>query len=543
MQAQVKDELQELQPTDSASQKSVTDWLMHVISGKQQPAEERLRAVTQETAQPDSIFALDPPPPPKEMNGAAAEPWTGAFTAEDLCGAPVIPMPPRVEKAAPETDEITANDVCWVPEERRLKPQPIVAQAPPQASAVMDLDITREPAPRFARETATPVAEEQEITAADISRQWVIDEMEQAAAATAPPEPEPEPEPEQVYVPQLVSLPVREEIAAPEPIATVAAEPEIVPEPMATPADNPFATPADIPFAASADTAMETEPEPTPVEPMPVLESAVAAEVEVAQAEPEMVVGEVEGKATETAAADEIEMPEFSSNSAMDRAGEAHATVAETPASADAKVWAKGGYWEGMHPAVDGTEQPFIEGKVGEAKIGEGEIEKAPGTAQQNASRGYFGSYLAPEDLEEIEKAKPEGWSQSWRTLIRLGAALPWLSRALPALEPGLGNHPGAAAGPGMPQGPVPGTTSEDVAGMRLVQYEIRSTVQDHSTHLKRMEEQLARVRESVESKSADRELAEDVQSAMKLLKIVGIGLGGLLVILIVLALVMVMKH
>jgi len=213
---------------------------------------------------------------------------------------------------------------------------------------------------------------------------------------------------------------------------------------------------------------------------------------------------------------------------------------------AGVKVWAKGGYWEGSHPAADGTEPPVVQGKIEDGKIAEGKIEKGPVTAQQNAARGYFGSYLAPEDLEEIEKAKPEGWSQSWRTLIRLGSALPWLSRALPALEAGMGYHPGAAAGPAMDQGAAPAVNSEvkqDVAGMRLVQYEIRTSVQDHSAPLKRMEEQLTRVRDSVEAKAANRELAEDVQSAMKMLKMVGISLGGLLVILIVLALVMVMKH
>lgn len=568
MQAQVKDEVQEAQPLDSASQKTVTDWLMHVISGKQQATEERQRTSTQDAVEPDPIFKLDPPVAPKEINGNGASPevWTGAFTAEDLCGAPAIPLPPRVEKPVSDADAITADDVCWVPEELRLKPQPMIVERPHQEpmASVVDItrEITREPAPHFGRETAAPalVPQEREVTAADISRQWVIDEMDQASAAVAP-----TPEPEPVYVPHIASTPVQEEIEVPEPVAAVAPEPEVAPapaepvfapEPVFVPEPVFAAEPAVVhePAATFAEHFIESEPEAVPLVASVVDPEMQAADVEipkpVAQVVAETAVSRAEVvEPAHVVAAQSGLAPEIANDSAVHYLGEEHASTPEPDKYAGVKVWAKGGYWEGSHPATDGTEQPVVpvvEGKIAEAKIADGKVEMGLGAPQQNSNHGYFGSYLGPEEAEEIEKAKPEGWSQSWRTLIRLGSALPWLSRALPALEAGMGPHPGAAAGPGMNQGAPSAVNSEvqqDVAGMRLVQYEIRTTVQDHSSQLKRMEEQLARVRDSVESKAANRELAEDVQSAMKMLKMVGIGLGGLLLILIVLALVMVMKH
>lgn len=68
-----------------------------------------------------------------------------------------------------------------------------------------------------------------------------------------------------------------------------------------------------------------------------------------------------------------------------------------------------------------------------------------------------------------------------------------------------------------------------------MVQYEIRSTVHDHSLQLKRMEEQLTRVREVMESESSEHgELTESVMATVKLVRMLGMGLGALLLTLIV---------
>ena len=596
---------------------------MHVISGKQQAGDEPARTAAQGAPKMEPLINMTAPAMPKEMNGngaletngSAPEAWTGLFTAEDLCGAPVIPLPPKVEEPESAKDEISADDVCWVPEDRRLKPEPLiitreVAAAPPQQPMAPVVDIGRAPAPHFSIETANQafVPEEKEITAADISRQWVIDEMEQSRVAVEAPEPEPiaEPIPQPDYaaqiapVPAVIAEPEPVVSVAPEPIAFVKADPEPIfaaapepifaaaPEPIFAAAPEPIIAPEPIvapePIAFSADVFAE-RPAPTPVvesaiadvfaerpAPAPVVESAIAdvfaerpapapvvesafAEVAaesqidvapVAYAEPEPVVSEAKViEARQPAAMHGEVMPEIVHESAT-YADQEEPAIAEPVTRTDEKVWAKEGYWGEVRRGVQDSEQRVLEGKIKEGNIAEGEIEKGLGKPQQPADHGYFGSYLGPEEVEEIEKAKPDGWSQSWRTLIRLGSALPWLSRALPALEAGMGGQPGPPAAHGIGGGATAGASAEmqqDVAGMRLVQYEIRTTVQDHSAHLKRMEEQLTRVRESVESKAAQKELAENVQSAMKMLKIVGIGLGGLLVLLVVLAIVMIMRH
>lgn len=624
MQAQVKDEVQEAEPLDSASQKSVTDWLMHVISGKQQE-EEHLRTPAQGAPKMEPLINMTAPVVPKVMNGHGAaetngstpEAWTGLFTAEDLCGAPVIPLPLPVEESK---DAITADDVCWVPEDRRLKPEPLIitrsaAVVQPQGQMASVFDISREPAPHFAHETAgqTFAPEEKEITAADISRQWVIDEMEQTTAPEPTPEPIAEPIPLPDYSAQIASVPAPEVIAEPEPVANFASDPFAVVEPKSVPnfASDPFAVVEREPVAAFAPepvAAVEPEPiaaiapepavapepivaaEPTVANdpfafaaglfaekpaPAPVIETpatkvapepqidvapvAYAEPVEYAYADPdpEPVVSQakvIDAEQTTTMRGEAMPEPEIVHESGTYADHYEEPAVAEPVARTDEKVWAKEGYWEGVRRGVHDSEQRILEGKIGEGnitdakaaegKIAGGEVEKGLGKPQAPADHGYFGSYLGPDEVEEIEKAKPDGWSQSWRTLIRLGSALPWLSRALPALEAGMGGQVGPPAAP--QGGAAPGASAEmqqDVAGMRLVQYEIRTTVQDHAAHLKRMEEQLTRVRESVESKAAQKELTENVQSAMKMVKLVGIGLGGLLVLLIVLAVMMIMRH
>ena len=95
-------------------------------------------------------------------------------------------------------------------------------------------------------------------------------------------------------------------------------------------------------------------------------------------------------------------------------------------------------------------------------------------------------------------------------------------------------NAPGAETGITAAAG-APAEVRQDVAGLRLVQYEIRTTVQDHTLQLKRIDEQLGRIRESLEPKSADADLVENVKSMSRLVRIVGAGLGGLVLVLILL--------
>lgn len=597
----MKDELDK-STSESAAQRSVTDWLMHVISGKQL-AEERARAAAEEAKKPEAVngaVAVEAPPKTNgavhhaidvealtKTNGAgnhaAAEaPQNGAvhhaidvealaktngalngagngagngaavFTAEDLCGKPAVAVSPNGNGAAPRAEEITADDVCWVPVERRLKPQPTIPveplaavaplieeaappapiveapvaavvaeapvapvieaasaplteEAPSEASApegaLNPADLLREPAPHFedTSEMAIAKPEEREITAADISRQWVIDEMERAAAAAAT----------QVEIP-------------------------------ATQADV-TAPPADLPVTQQqSPEAIAEEPEPAVAEVAPVAAEA-PTEAVVAEQAGELEVVEIEAGPAEAAAEPEA-TPEAETDEEPEVIAGPQLVTMKTEAvdaprvnEAAENVWAREGFWDGEKHAPKGELEPPQVHSIEERHV----------ETIRPAAHGVLGSYMGPEDLAELEKAKPEGWSATWRTLIRLGSALPWLSRALPTIEAGLPNSEGAGAANDQPAAAgMPADVRQDVAGMRMVQYEIRTTVQDHSTHLKRLEDQLGRVREAVDSKASDdAELTASVNAAMRKLRIVGFVLGGLLLVLILLVALLVAKH
>jgi ABC-type transporter Mla subunit MlaD len=74
------------------------------------------------------------------------------------------------------------------------------------------------------------------------------------------------------------------------------------------------------------------------------------------------------------------------------------------------------------------------------------------------------------------------------------------------------------------------------LAEMDASHRELRLTVQDQSVELKRIEDQLALVRQTAErSATAHEELAEDVKSLSNLVRTVGAGLAILLILLIIL--------
>src|SRR6185437_5671486 len=211
----MKDELLEFEP-DASSRKTATDWLMKVISGKKPIAFHMNGSERSEDEASDSAVAVEEPPAaptpalPKRAGWAEVkrETPTAEFTAEDLCGAPAVPV---IRVVPSPGDAITADDVCWVPVEQRMKPEPVAAPKEPEPvapklkivaqperevpaaesrapktvePAISVDDISRDPAPYmvepmrngFAVEPASPDTE-QEITAADIAREGVLREM------------------------------------------------------------------------------------------------------------------------------------------------------------------------------------------------------------------------------------------------------------------------------------------------------------------------------------------------------------------------------
>jgi hypothetical protein len=149
----------------------------------------------------------------------------------------------------------------------------------------------------------------------------------------------------------------------------------------------------------------------------------------------------------------------------------------------------------------------------------------APGTAQD----GQLPNIPEIESAGAQTQAKAGNRNSSgMKALLRLGTLLPWLAREMEA-----GNDQNAA---------LTQEVRHEVSGMRLVQYEIRSTVHDHSLQLKRVEEQLTRVREAVTAEqSGTADLVESVKSTTKVVSMVGVGICVMLVAILGLVTFMVM--
>lgn len=591
----IRDELQDL-VMDESTRKTATDWLMQVISGRKavnsrnngaeyNGAEHNGSEYREDFVSSGNVVAVAEVRRTEEMPPEPAV----AFTAEDLCGAPVIPVPKAAAK-----NEITADDVCWVPEEMRLKPQPPVVEQPASAKlhvmpspeqvresdiqrpgsvresvvassrqtdeeVITAADIWREPAPYMVVPMLNGMDSEPEpteITAADIARDWVLNNLSEQSGPDMPTSfrvlksVAPAVSTADAAGPAAVATALAAEMAAPvieasaptieaaAPMIEAAAAPVI--EAAAVPASEMAAPVVESVAEASTQVAEEVaaSTEPVMVEAPAHVDGLVGTDPEIithgSEAPVEMPVPAVGVEAETFPEQDEADTQEI--EAALAHPGDLSAQEipaelepeaaleqdAEAEAKASANVFAREGFW----------------GAAAESEAGEGEI---PSKAMlRGMKRAYTASGSA-----DFEK-HPEGWFSAWKTMLRLGSVLPWVARALPALESGaLGVEPGPAVAPGAPGATgVAQETRQDVAGLRLVQYEIRTTVQDHSMQLKRMEEQLTRVRESVESRSSENaEVAENLRATTRLMKLGGMGLGALLLVLIVLVIVMLAHH
>lgn len=604
----MKDELEEL-VMDESARRTATDWLMQVISGKrtnghvdggehngaERNGAERNGAQRNSFHQADglvisgsAVAVADMPPAATRQREEEPCETAQEFSAEDLCGAPVVP----VIKVTPK-NEITADDVCWVPEELRLKPQPAVtepavaeeppapvAEQPPAATSkvhvmqpreeredvdlrrqggigtrdpelthstggaapgVTAAEISREPAPYMVEPTFSGMEsgpDRQEVTAADITRESVRTYTPVPSGSDLPtsfrvirsvaPTPAQEAAAPVIKAPAPVIEAAVPVIEAPAPVESVAVPAE-APAPVAAAAVVESAataggTASEAPEAAIAEPAMETAAPEAEVA-APAIEAAKAP-VEYPEAASE--IGEVETSPEQDEAdaheiEEALEHPEEFTAQELPAELQPEAGAEGEDEKATANVFAREGFW----------------GSAAEVEAADGEV---PSKAIQ---RGMSGAYAAAPGSADFEK-HPEGWFSAWKTMLRLGSVLPWVARALPALESSaLGVEPGSTGAPGAPGATgIAQETRQDVAGLRLVQYEIRTTVQDHSMQLKRMEEQLTRVRESVDSRSSENaEVAENLRTMTKLVRLAGMGLGALLLVLIVLVIVMVARH
>lgn len=118
------------------------------------------------------------------------------------------------------------------------------------------------------------------------------------------------------------------------------------------------------------------------------------------------------------------------------------------------------------------------------------------------------------------------------RTLLHMGSMLPWLARESPAAD---ARSKQSIA--------LTQEVRQEVAGMRLVQQEIRSTVHDHSLQLQRVEDQLSRVRETlVDDADETAELVTSVKSTTRTVQVVGISVCALLGFVLVMVMLLFLR-
>jgi hypothetical protein len=542
-------------PSDPNAQKSVSDWLMHVISGKP-PIEGQPSDGAQATAPRDAgaVAVVEMPQENGRVKVAEEkkkEITAAEFTAEDLCGPAVFQMPAA---AVPAKEEITADDLCFVPQSEAIKPHrngtsavaelmeqlrngaPVVEAQPPKNGAEESVQI-HEPEQNKAAEVAVEMREPEKPAAPwgieqELGRKAVdAKEAEHHAAAEVVEEKKPEPDPAAYILrdrvlsarspqemasflrkPQTPASPapagdhevtvadilrdrvLRQMHPAVEPIAPKA--PPVAPEPE-TIAHEDVAKTEELPIQ-QAKAAVESQPIPLQMPDQTAApEPSVVAE-ELPSAEPQVV--------EMAAAASVVDEP----SSAAKAESDSGTAVGTKSVFAQEGIWGDAARADGVAREEAGDQEPSFS-------------EEDP--MYQASKRGY----LKPEELQALEHAmeeeKPENLTSALKTLVKLGSVLPWISRAVPGAEGG----PGSEMETGLSH-----EGRHEIANLRMIQYEIRSTVHDHSLQLKRMEELMIRVRESMESDTRENmDLAESMKSTAKLLRLVGIGLGVLMVVLI----------
>ncbi len=122
-------------------------------------------------------------------------------------------------------------------------------------------------------------------------------------------------------------------------------------------------------------------------------------------------------------------------------------------------------------------------------------------------------------------ESKDADESAMWKILLQFKSVLPYVSRLLPLLDLGIGQAQNAG---------VSNELRQNVTSIQTSQRDVRIAVQDQALQLKRVEEQLARMREASEKNVHEQtKLVEDVKSIGNLVRAVGAGLAVLLVILI----------
>jgi hypothetical protein len=171
-----------------------------------------------------------------------------------------------------------------------------------------------------------------------------------------------------------------------------------------------------------------------------------------------------------------------------------------------------------------------------------------PASDRKSAAKPVQALALAETRKTETVDAETRGSDRSsmWKTLQQLKGVLPYLSRLLPLLDArilplldlvGLGHAQNSGLSLSLSK-----ELREDVTSIQGGQNDIRLALQDQSLEIKRLEDEIALLRQAAEKNAVEHaRLVEDVKSVAAWVRATGAGLAILLLVLIVMVGVLLM--
>ena len=144
-----------------------------------------------------------------------------------------------------------------------------------------------------------------------------------------------------------------------------------------------------------------------------------------------------------------------------------------------------------------------------------------------------------PAAKDATDSADPVKDKSMWKILLQLRPFLPYLARLVPVLDVVVGPLQSAGL-----SHEVRESIAQSTARIQSIQRDLKSAVasavEDQALQLKRLEEELTRLRDAADKQTrAQAQLAEDLSALSRLIRISALGLGLLLVALIVMTAIM----
>lgn len=466
--------------------RSVVNWLSQVIAGKRPPLPPGVGGTEEDPAQNGDEAEI------AARNAAVVDTLRRLFSQRLGSAQPEpIPEPAEHNSSAPGATAETPSEAL------------------PDGSSTKEFSAAQFTAEDLCGTAAVPLivaSPSDEITAADIC--WVPPghELHPEPPAAEPAIPESALPPSEPPAPVAAAAEAALE-AAPETVEETAAEitAEAAPAPSAeSPSEPPQAEAAP---ALEEQPSIAAEPAEPPAAGIESAQSAGEAASEPLQKETAeeqaTISAETAGQLATATESAEPQPPESATESQPESAPQ------EVSAAPPESIFADGAIWRAA-TEMAAAQNGGIPHASAEAS-----------TRQEEADSIQEGEpfRLVPLEPTEASTAPSENWLEAMKALMRLNPVMPWLAE-------------GAKSG----RGGESTTSSEirdQVAGIRLVQYETRTSVQDQAVQLKRMEENLARVREALQS-TADRNLAETVKTTARTVRMALIGTGITLALVLI---------